>query len=162
MEKAAKPTRMFIHGLESSSKGIKGAFFSETYPDMIVEDFFGTFHERMTKLDALLADKNDLMLVGSSYGGLMASVFAFRTGKNIRKLVLLAPALNYMPPETHQLNTLSIPVIIYHGSQDNIVPPGPVYDIARKIFTNLTWYLVDDDHSLHKTFLTLDWDNLLS
>lgn len=162
MERLAKPTRVFIHGLESSSQGTKSAFFKETYPDMIVEDFSGAFDERMAKLNTILAGKNDMILVGSSYGGLMASVFACRTEKKIRKLILLAPALNHMPPKTPRLIKLCFPVIIYHGSHDKVVPPGPVYELARTLFTNLTWYLVDDDHSLHKTFFSLDWENLLS
>jgi predicted alpha/beta hydrolase family esterase len=162
MEKHVKPTRIFIHGLESSGQGTKGAFFKGMYPDMIVEDFFGTFDERMAKLNTILAGKNDMIIVGSSYGGLMASVFACRTKKKIRKLILLAPALNHMSSKKCRLVKLCFPVIIYHGSQDKVVPPGPVYEFARTLFTNLTWHLVDDDHFLHKTFLGLDWENLLS
>ena len=29
-------TRVFIHGLESSSRGTKGVFFRDRYPDMII------------------------------------------------------------------------------------------------------------------------------
>ena len=162
MRELVKPSRIFIHGLESSSQGTKGAFFKKMYPDMIVEDFFGNFDERMAKLDIILAGKNDIILVGSSYGGLMASVFACRTKKKIKKLILLAPALNHMPPQKRRLIKLGSPVIIYHGSKDEVVPPGPVYELARALFTNLAWHLVDDDHFLHETFFHLDWKNLLS
>ena len=160
------PSRVFIHGLESSGQGVKGAFFKEKYPDMIVEDFTGSFEERMARLNALLKNRDDLILVGSSYGGLMASVFACRTRnrtrKKIKKLVLLAPALNHMPSETRGRIKLDFPVTLYHGDRDNVVPPGPVYEIARKMFTDLTYHLVDDDHSLHRTFFTILWDELLS
>ena len=62
-------TRVFIHGLESSSKGTKGVFFRERYPDMIIEDFHGTLEQRMDKLNSLLYKKSSLIMVGSSYGG---------------------------------------------------------------------------------------------
>ena len=71
-----EPTCAFIHGLESSSQGAKGVFFRQRYPDMIIEDFEGPLSERMEKLKELLANKDNLILVGSSYGGLMAAVYA--------------------------------------------------------------------------------------
>ncbi|MBU4010470.1 MAG: lipase family protein, partial [Proteobacteria bacterium] len=82
--------------------------------------------------------------------------------KKVQKLILLAPALNYMPPGIYPEKRLDIPVYIYHGNQDQVVPHGPVHDIADKIFSNLIWHLVDDDHSLHKTFFNLNWNLLLS
>jgi pimeloyl-ACP methyl ester carboxylesterase len=69
-------TRVFIHGLESSSQGTKGVFFREHYPDMIIEDFGGPLGERMEALNRLLMDRNDLILLGSSFGGLMAALYA--------------------------------------------------------------------------------------
>ncbi len=78
-------TRAFIHGLESSSQGTKGVFFTERYPDMIIEDFVGTFNQRMNKLNKLLSDKANLILVGSSYGGLMATVYACNYAEKIRE-----------------------------------------------------------------------------
>jgi pimeloyl-ACP methyl ester carboxylesterase len=153
---------VFIHGLDSSSRGTKGAFFRERYPRMIMEDFDGPFEERMAKLETLLTYKDNLTLIGSSLGGLMAAVFAGRNREKIAKLILLAPALNHLPPEFYLDLHLNFPVVIYHGSQDDVVPPGPVHNLAVKIFTNLTYHLVQDDHSLHETFFTLAWDDLLS
>ena len=154
-------TRVFLHGLESSSQGVKGAFFKARYPDMIVEDFFGSFEQRMAKLSVILKDKEDLILVGSSFGGLMAAVFACETAKKIRRLILLAPALNHMPPGSCPGLKLDFPVIIYHGSQDEVVAAGPVHTLARNLFTDLAYHLVEDDHSLHRTFFILPWDELL-
>ncbi|MDP2268047.1 MAG: alpha/beta hydrolase, partial [Deltaproteobacteria bacterium] len=125
MEKMIMPigsTLVFIHGLDSSGQGTKGAFFQERYPRMIAADFFGSFEERMAKLEALLADKDDLTLIGSSYGGLMAAVFACRHEKKIARLILLAPALNHLPPEIWRNLKLDFPVVIYHGSHDEVVP----------------------------------------
>ncbi len=162
MTKPAQTTTVFIHGLDSSSRGTKGAFFQARYPRMIVEDFEGPFEERMAKLETLLTDKDGLTLIGSSLGGLMAAVFSFRHVEKIAKLILLAPALNHLPPEMCRNLKLNFPVVIYHGNRDETVPPGPVHDIARQIFTNLTYHLVEDDHSLHQIFFSLAWDDLLS
>jgi hypothetical protein len=33
--------------------------------------------------------------------------------------------------------------------------------VARQVFSNLTFRVVDDDHYLHKTFEKIEWDTLL-
>lgn len=152
---------VFIHGLESTAQGIKGQFFRQFFPQMIIEDYTGNFATRMRKLDGLLSGKNDLILVGSSYGGLMATQYAIDNEDRVKKMILLAPALNLpeFKPPVH--TKLPLPVIIYHGSNDNIVNPQIVKKIALKCFSNLEHRLVDDDHSLHKTFPVLNWKKLL-
>lgn len=155
-------TRLFIHGLDGSSQGAKGTYFRERYPKMIVEDYYGEFDERMAKLNTLLADKDNLILVGSSYGGLMATVYACRNVNKMRKLILLAPALNFLPREICDGKNLDFPVYLYHGSDDVVVPPDPVREIAKGLFPRLTYCLTKDDHSLHESFFCQDWDTLLS
>lgn len=156
-----KPTRVFIHGLDSSSMGAKGVFFRGKYPDMIIEDFVGTFEERMKELNRILSGKAHLILVGSSYGGLMAAVYAFNNEKSIKKLILLAPALDIYEFKPYLGRQLPLPVVIYHGRNDDVVSPSSVEDIARKIFPNLEYHLVEDDHSLHMTFSLMNWNGLL-
>jgi len=154
-------TLVFIHGLESTAQGTKGQFFRKFCPQMIIEDYTGNFATRMRKLDGLLSGKNDLILVGSSYGGLMATQYAIDNENKVKKMILLAPALNlteFKPPEHTKLH---LPVIIYHGNNDDVVNPYIVKNIALKYFSNLEHHLVEDDHSLHKTFPALDWTNLL-
>jgi pimeloyl-ACP methyl ester carboxylesterase len=154
-------TRVFIHGLESTSQGAKGQFFRKHFPEMIIEDFAGDFAERMRKLSGLMAGKNHLMLVGSSYGGLMAAQFAVQNESRVQKMILLAPALNLPEFSFGIKQQLDIPVIIYHGLDDNIVDPYTVKNIAGKVFRQLEYHLVDDDHSLHKTFSSLAWAEIL-
>lgn len=156
-----KPTRVFIHGLESSGKGTKGVFFSERYPDMIIEDYSGPFPQRMEKLESLLAGRNDLILVGSSYGGLMAATYACLHEKRVKKLILLAPALHLEEYEPCLNKKLYMPIVVYHGLQDNVVPLTEVKAIAERLFVNQTFNIVEDDHSLHRSFPGLDWDSLL-
>jgi pimeloyl-ACP methyl ester carboxylesterase len=156
------PLRVFIHGLESSSQGTKGVYFREKFPDMLVEDYTGLLEERLAKLRGLLAGKKDLFLVGSSFGGLMAAIYACENEGSLKRLILLAPALDLDDFKPCIKKRLTIPVWIYHGKDDDVVPPAPVEKIARKVFTNLSYHLVDDDHSLHRTFPIMEWDRLLT
>jgi len=151
----------FIHGLESTARGTKGQYFHEYFPQMIIEDFSGNFIKRMRKLNNTLNGKNNLIIVGSSFGGTMAVQYAAENEKKMKKLILLAPALNLPELNLKPKQHLDIPVIVYHGTQDDVVDHYLVKDIAQKIFIKLEHHLVDDDHSLHKTFYLLDWYKLL-
>ena len=154
--------RVFIHGLESSTQGTKGVYFKQHYPDMIVEDYPGTFQERMEKLTALLKDRDNLIVVGSSYGGLMAAVYACENEKRMRKLILLAPALNLEEFQPYLKSKISLPVIVYHGAADDVVPVAPVKKIAETVFMNVEHHIIDDDHPLHAQFDSLPWNILLN
>ncbi len=154
-------TLVFIHGLESTSQGTKGQFFRKNFPQMIVEDYFGDFNERMQKLAGLIDGKDNLILVGSSYGGLMAAQYALQNENRVQKMILLTPALmlpEFTPGAGQQLN---IPVTIYHGTEDDVVDPYLVKSIAEKVFRQLEHHMVSDDHSLTKTFPSLNWGELL-
>lgn len=153
-------TRVFIHGLDSSSRGTKGSFFRERYPGMLLENYPGPLEERMAKLERELSGKGDLILVGSSYGGLMATIFACGNEARVRRLVLLAPALDHADFSDCR-QPLQIPVTLYHGRFDNVVPPGPTRQIAARLFANLDHHIVEDDHNLHLIFPKLNWDTLL-
>jgi len=80
----------------------------------------------------------------------------------VKKLVLLAPALHLEPFTPYLKKTLPIPIVIYHGLQDDVVPLDEVRTIAERIFVNHKFNTVEDDHSLHRTFESYDWDALLS
>jgi pimeloyl-ACP methyl ester carboxylesterase len=155
-------TLVFIHGLESTAQGAKGQFFSHNFPEMIIEDYTGNFNTRMKKLNGILAGKTDLIIVGSSYGGLMAVRYAMENESMVKKLILLAPALNLPEFKSGAFKQLMIPVLIYHGTGDDVVDPRIVKQIASKYFSNLEYHLVEDDHPLHKTFPVLDWRKLLT
>lgn len=154
-------TRVFIHGLESTSQGTKGIYFRERYPEMIIEDYAGPLEERMEKLETVLAGKDKLILVGSSYGGLMAAIYACRHPEKVSRLILLAPAINLEEFEPYAEQNLTMPVHLYHGRQDDVVPPGEVRVVAEGTFNDLNYRLVEDDHSLHETFPGMPWEELL-
>jgi pimeloyl-ACP methyl ester carboxylesterase len=153
--------RVFIHGLESSSRGTKGVFLRGRYPNMIIPDFHGPLQERMHKLSDLLSDHPSLIMVGSSFGGLVAAIFALENANRVKKLILLAPALTFPDFEPYLHRRTEIPVTVYHGKKDEVIPAVPVHAVARDVFGNLTFNMVDDDHMLSKTFKGIDWDYLL-
>ena len=86
---------IFLHGLDSSGNGSKGRYFSERYPQMLRPDFSGDLPTRLAQLEEVVGKGEDLLLVGSSYGGLLATVFALNHPGKVQRLVLLAPAFNF-------------------------------------------------------------------
>jgi len=154
--------RIFIHGLESSNQGTKAVFFREKYPDMILPTFEGPLPERMEKLDRVLSGRSEIRIVGSSFGGLMATLFAMDNASDVKRMILLAPAINMIEFAPQKKKKIVVPVHVYHGRDDEVIPLTAIEPIAKKIFEDLSLNIVEDDHFLHKTFKTLDWDALLA
>jgi len=153
---------IFIHGLEGTSQGAKATLLRSLFPDMLIPDFRGSLEERMAELYPILGDQEVWTLVGSSFGGLMAALFACQRPAQVRKLVLMAPAL-ILPQFTAVHPTpVDIPTIIYHGRQDEIVPLEPTRRLAQQFFRSLTFHEVDDEHGLYKTAHEIDWPALLA
>ena len=154
---------MYIHGSDSDSNSGKARQFREWFPGIVTPDFKGSFEERMRQLYEIVGDSNDWILIGSSYGGLMATIFALDHADQLRKLVLLAPALMLDPVGTMQLPTpVFVPTIVIHGTLDTVVLLEPVRAIAQKLFTNLTYHIVADDHRLYQTANNMDWASILN
>ena len=161
---------VYLHGSESNSNSGKARLFREWFPGMLTPDFTGAYEERMKQLREILSDKTDWTLIGSSYGGLMATIFTVNHEAQVRKLILLAPALTLEPlvslldPSTRsgrRLQPVSVPTIIIHGTADDVVPLEPVREFAGQLFTNLQYIVVDDGHRLQKAVHELDWKNIL-
>lgn len=166
---------IYLHGSDSSSQSGKAKQFAEKFKGMKTPDFTGSFDERMKQLYDVLGKEKGWTIIGSSYGGLMAAVFASENPKQVRKLVLLAPAILkdengiYMDPvigeplqgNWKQLQTISIPTIIVHGTQDDVVPLEPVRKIAEELFSDVEFIVVEDGHRLQKAFGELDWEDIL-
>ena len=153
---------IYLHGLESTSQSGKARQFAQKFPGMLTPDFTGSFEERMNQLYPILSDKNDWTIVGSSFGGLMGAVFTLTHPAQVRKLILLAPALMLKPFASYiGPKPVSVPTVVVHGTLDDVVPMDPVRELAKKVFTNLTYYVVEDNHRLHKAFEELDWEKIL-
>ena len=153
--------KIFLHGLESSSKGAKATFLRGLYPDMVVPDFKGPLSERMTSLQAVLGGQKNILLIGSSFGGLMATIFAMENKDAVDRIVLLAPALNFPEISRYTLHRVDIPAWMIIGSDDTVTPAEKVVPMARAIFADLHYDEVADDHMLSTTFRKLDWKTML-
>ncbi len=160
-ELITKHALFFIHGLHSSSKGTKARWFKENFPDVIVEDYPGDLAARLDKLKQLCCSHEEVTLIGSSFGGLMAVEYAIRYPQKCRQLFLLAPALNFeefFPPE----NKLDIQVEVFIGRSDTVTPPDVVVPAVKNCFIDPGITLFDDDHGLKESFMSIDWHKLIS
>jgi pimeloyl-ACP methyl ester carboxylesterase len=153
--------RIFLHGLESSSRGAKASFLRDVYPDIVVPDFQGSLAARMASLQDILAGQRSVALIGSSFGGLMATIYAMANPDNVERMVLLAPALNFPEFSRYSRRRLVIPVWMIIGRDDSVTPAGIVLPLAEKIFADLRYTEAADDHMLAKSFRQLDWQAML-
>lgn len=153
---------VFIHGLEGSSQGVKATLLGELFPGMLIPDFRGSLDDRMSALNALLAEQAGWTIVGSSFGGLMSALFACQHPTRVRKQILLAPALIWPDFASTPPEPVSVPTIIFHGTRDEILPLEPVQRLAEQVFVDLDFRVVDDNHGLYKTVHALNWHELLS
>ncbi len=152
---------IFIHGLVSSGQAFKANLLRGLFPDILTPNFEGPLEDRMDRLYSILSDQQGWTIVGSSFGGLMAALFACRHPKQVKKLILLAPALIWpdfaqaLPPP------VAVPTVIYHGRNDTLIPLELARPLAEQVFLDLTFHAVDDDHGLRDTVQAIDWLTLV-
>jgi pimeloyl-ACP methyl ester carboxylesterase len=147
----------------SSGKGFKANLLRQVFPDIITPDFIGSLEERMHALESILAEKDDWTIIGSSLGGLMGTLFTcdpLHTGQ-VRRLILLSPALIWPDFAQNLPAPVDVPTIIYHGTQDDLIPLEMLRPIGERVFNNLTFHVVDDDHRLERTVQEINWKELL-
>lgn len=163
------PNIIFIHGLESSGQGFKGQLFKKVLPGILTPDFRAytpdisykaLLRERMAQLCSILERKEPWILIGSSFGGLMGALYTCQFPKKVSRLILLAPVLSTPDLNPKKFQPIDIPVTVFHGKNDQIVPLKPSCSRAKNLFSSLTYNVVDDDHMLHSTVLKIDWPQL--
>ncbi len=161
---------IFIHGLESSGQGVKGQLLKKIFPEILSPDFKkytpeisyqALLSERMTQLKSILEGKTPWILIGSSFGGLMGALYACKYPEKVSYLILLAPALLNPELNPRKFNPISVPVTIFHGKNDSVIPLNSTRKHAAKLFLNLEYHVVDDDHMLHSTVQNIDWLSLV-
>lgn len=152
---------IYLHGLLSNSQGVKANLLRGLFPEILTPDFTGSLEERMEKLYPILGETPGWTIIGSSFGGLMGALFTCQRPLQVRKLVLISPALILPDFVNAHFDPVSVPTVIYHGSRDDLVPLEAVREIAGKTFTQLDFYAVDDDHGMYKTVHELDWISLI-
>ncbi len=147
------PTRvLFCHGLESSPTGrkyqaLRAAGFAVESPDFRGQDLAA----RVATLRPHLHGDAELVLVGSSYGGITALCAAIQhveAGGRLRGLLLCAPALGrYEPPADAMRLWPPARTIILHGRGDEIVPLQVSQAFAAE-HPEVQLVVVDDGHTL--------------
>lgn len=143
---------VFAHGLEGSPQGRKSTALREAGLEPIVPD--GTEKVLSLRVQDLVevTAPGDVVLVGSSYGGLAAALVAARYPDRFRALVLCAPALEFRePPNLEPLALVaprSIPTHILHGTGDTVVPLAWSRRYRDRSGPHVVLEEVDDDHSL--------------
>lgn len=152
---------VYLHGSDSNSRTYKAGVIRRFFPEMLVPDFTGSLEQRMRQLVALLGEATGWTIIGSSLGGLMAAHFASQRPEQVRKLVLLAPALTSATLAENAPGPIMVPVLLIVGARDKLVQPRRVVPLAERLFMHLSTRIVDDDHRLHKTADSLDWKSVL-
>lgn len=152
---------VFIHGSESNGQTHKAQIIRNYFPGLISPDFNGPLAMRLARLEKILEEKDEWTLIGSSLGGLIAVVYAAQHPDQVRKLVLLAPALHLPEFSRHPPKPMNIPVILIIGKKDDVIPGKYVLRLSRRIFLNLNYISVDDDHRLHMAAEKINWADLL-
>jgi predicted esterase YcpF (UPF0227 family) len=165
----------YVHGYQSSPDGDKGTLFKEKLnaipikyrecePEKLV------ISECLDEIYNKIKNDENVVLIGSSLGGLLASVVALNY-PNVKSLILLNPAT--IPPNTN-LNLLGdIPrriaeemvnnkifeekiqsdIFIIRGTDDDVVKECWVLEFAK--FQEATVIFLKDDHRFSNNILKL-------
>lgn len=144
-------TVIFSHGQESGPWGTKICAMAELVKSMGCDadsiDYQGIADptQRVEKcVRECAAFDDELILVGSSMGGHVATAAAARVGA--AGLFVLAPAYYMEGYEDLTPSPPAIPICIVHGWHDDIVPVENSIRFARSCSANL--HIVDGDHRL--------------
>ena len=146
---------VWAHGLWGSPNGSKVTAVRESGIEVISPDF-----NEMELVDRVeLLEKTiqigDVVLAGSSWGGLACALTAQKKPDKLKGLLLLAPALHY--PETPNDNPDNliapegIPVTIIHSKTDDIVPISASKDYVKRSGNNVNLIVVEDSHVLENS-----------
>ncbi len=118
----------------------------------------------MNQLIEILKNKESWIIIGSSFGGLMAVLYTCQYPFKIKHLILLAPylAIPELDPKNFSNLPLNIPIIIYHARQDKIVSMKKSRARAEQLFSNITYHIIEDDnHKLQSTVQRINWKELI-
>ena len=135
----------FFHGLESAPVGTKSLRLEEDF-EVVAPDFQEMdIWERLDKADEVTEGMGDLMVVGSSYGGLLAALLYSRRPERFRGYVLMAPA--FYLDAADDIERMPDNAIVIHGVDDEVVPIESVREFCTAYGVEMRE--VDDDHRLH-------------
>ncbi|MDG1545269.1 MAG: alpha/beta fold hydrolase [Candidatus Poseidoniia archaeon] len=147
---------IWAHGLWGSPNGSKVTAIRESGIEVISPDFNNMeLEERIDILNEIVS-KEEVVLAGSSYGGLACALVAQQQPEQVKGMLLLAPALhlpetpNDVPEDLVAPN--NFPVTIIHSFTDEIVPISASKDYIKRSGNNLRLIEVEDSHVLENSF----------
>ncbi len=139
------PPIFFFHGLESAPIGTKSIRLAESF-DITSPDFQDMdIWERLEKAERITEGLEDIVVVGSSFGGLLAALLYARHPERFRGYVLMAPALHRDFAE--EIDTMPERAVVIHGTHDDVVPIDEVRPFCAP--HGVKFIEVDDGHRLH-------------
>jgi pimeloyl-ACP methyl ester carboxylesterase len=103
----SKITYIYLHGFASSPQSRKAQYFHHCFtqwaidliiPDLNQPNFTTLTLTRQIEQTAqiILAQNNPVILIGSSFGGLTSAILAQKYSQQVSKIVLLAPAFDFV------------------------------------------------------------------
>ncbi len=135
---------LFLHGLESGPHGSKYQALKWMFGKILAPDCSGVKDEtqRLRIIQqALEGEKEPVLVVGSSMGGLMALQLNQASPDKVAGMVLCAPAIHRPAAIGLDLEKLP-PTIVIHGTEDTVVPFACSSVFGERLIA------VDDDHRL--------------
>jgi pimeloyl-ACP methyl ester carboxylesterase len=142
----------FCHGKESGPWGLKIKRLAKVAEEFgyLVEslDYSGITNpdERVAKLLKALQPAENLILVGSSMGGYVATVAS--NSHSPVGLFLMAPAINLPGYEAPDLTPQAKFTVVVHGWRDEVIPPENSFRFAKQYAARL--HIIDSDHRLNE------------
>jgi len=146
---------VWAHGLWGSPNGSKVTAIRESGIEVISPDF--NEMELIDRVELLkeTIEIGNVVLAGSSWGGLACALTAIQIPEKLKGLLLLAPALHYPESPNDEPEKLiapdSVPVTIIHSTTDDIVPISASKNYIERSGNNVQLIEVEDNHVLENS-----------
>ena len=143
---------VWAHGLWGSPNGSKVTAIRESGIEVISPDF--NEMELVDRVELLkeTIDIGDVVLAGSSWGGLACALTAQEKPEKLRGLLLLAPALDHPEAPNDNPEELKapddLPVTIIHSVTDHIIDISASKNYIERSGNNVQLIEVEDSHVL--------------
>ena len=146
---------IWAHGLWGSPNGSKVTAIRESGIEVNSPDFNNMeLDERVNILNELVS-KEEVVLAGSSYGGLACALVAQQQPKQVKGMLLLAPALHLPEAPNNAPENLvapkDLPITIIHSTSDEIVPISASQDYIDRSKNKINLIQVEDSHVLENS-----------
>ena len=143
---------VWAHGLWGSPNGSKVTAIRESGIEVISPDFNEMELIDIVELLKETIEIGNVVLAGSSWGGLACALTAMQIPEKLKGLLLLAPALHYPESPNDEPEKLiapdSVPVTIIHSTTDDIVPISASKNYIERSGNNVQLIEVEDNHVL--------------